>query len=349
MTESVCRECHASLAAIDRFCPACGTPNTGGKLHPRLAPALVEHEAYLDLTVGSDEPACPRCHRAIAPDDPFCRTCGFSTDLGNDPWREAARALTDPPPSGGARPAAAVSLWLRWVFRCLIAASAVAAVASLGLTLVLRDLRLRPTSDGFDRVATLTDVRATSVALLAGLGLLTAAVSVVWVRRALADNEALGAGPPRLTRAWVAPGLLIPGVNLVVPPLLLDEVWRGSDPAAPRLDEGRWRSRPGPTLMWLGWALLLLFWALLGVGSAWSTSPDALANDQFAATLDTVGFSVLFVSLVVLHVASMPLTERQELRAHRLGFDIPPVVADADVDVAALSAVLRDGGAHGRY
>ncbi len=350
MSASVCRECDAALVAVDRFCPACGTPNSGGKLHPRLPPALAEHEAYLDLTVGPDETACPRCHRRVVDGDPYCGSCGFSLDLGNDPWRLAARAIST---AGGPsyRPVGSIAIWLRWVFRCLIAAAAVAAAASLGLSLVVRALRLRPTSEGFDRVATLTDLRTSAVAVLAGLGLLTAVVSVIWMRRALADNAALGAGPPRLGRGWVAPGLLVPGLNLVAPPLLLDELWRGSDPDEPRLDEGRWRSRSGPTLIWLGWSLLLIFCGFLVVGGAWNASSDALANDQFAATIDTVGFSVLFVALIVLHVAAMPLTDRQELRAHRLGVDAPRDVDPADVadeEILDLGA-LHDGATWGRY
>ncbi len=347
MGTTVCRECSATLAVTDRFCPACGTPNVEGKLHPKLPPALVEPETYLDLSAGPDEAPCPRCRRPIRDDDPYCRSCGLALDRSDDPWRDVAAAIGT---RAVYRPVGSANLWLRWVTICTIVLAGVAAGCSLWLAAALRTQRVSPTADGADQVALLTDVRSSAVAALAGLGLLTAIVAVVWLRRAMANLPALGASPPRLRRGWVAPGLVVPVLNLVAPPLLLDEVWRGSDPAEPRLGQGRWRDRPAPVLLWMGWSVLVLFCGVLVAGATWDPTSDVLANDQFAATLDAVGFSVLLVAIILLLVAVSPLPDRQHERADRLGLLAASDASDpAGEPEAELAVSLHDGTSWGRY
>ena len=344
MTPSACRECNAALAATDRFCPACGTPNVGGKLHPRLPPSLREREAYVDRAPAPGQAACLRCGRGVERGDPFCRSCGFALEDG-DPWREAAAAIEARPGTDPYRELGSLSLWVRVTFRTLIVLTVLAAVASAALSLTLGELRARSTADVIDRRDLLDTTSTTATAALAGLGLLCALLSALWLRRALANNPALGALPTRLGLGWVIPGVLVPGLNLVVPALLLDEAWKGSDPDRARLDEGRWRSGQLPLGLWIGWVLILLFAVVLLLGQTWDPSSDMLANEQFTATLDAVALGVLAVGLIVLHIASTPLGDRQELRAERLG--ILPTTPRGDDDDLVPS--LHSGETWGRY
>src|SRR5689334_22620481 len=88
-----CKDCGAVVTLTDRFCPACGTPNSSCRLHPKFAPELRVFEPAVVTEVAREgAPACPRCHRAIARIDEWCPGCGM--DL-QGVWRrhETARRL----------------------------------------------------------------------------------------------------------------------------------------------------------------------------------------------------------------------------------------------------------------
>jgi hypothetical protein len=89
----------------------------------------------------------------------------------------------------------------------------------------------------------------------AALWLVTFVVFVCWVSRTHRNLAALGAtglayAPPRAVAAF-----LLPGVNVLRPPLVLQELWNASDPRQP---PGRaWRAAPTPMRVHWWWGLLL--------------------------------------------------------------------------------------------
>ena len=77
-----CNSCSAVLAASDRFCPACGTPNTEGKLHPRFGPVPDEPPGppKRPSAPPTDKPFCPRCWAVVRLLDPYCARCGMDLE-----------------------------------------------------------------------------------------------------------------------------------------------------------------------------------------------------------------------------------------------------------------------------
>ena len=82
---------------------------------------------------------------------------------------------------------------------------------------------------------------------------------IIWTFRAMKNNEALGRMSPRFTPGWGIAGWLIPLANFVIPVLILQDLWRGSDVRSPRGDTA-WRSNKGSPL--IGW-----YWATFVVGN----------------------------------------------------------------------------------
>src|SRR3954449_5970313 len=72
-----CRDCGAVIERIDRFCPACGTPNADTKFHPKFGPMPREFEPEILYDLAADgEPACLRCERRIGEGSRWCVACG---------------------------------------------------------------------------------------------------------------------------------------------------------------------------------------------------------------------------------------------------------------------------------
>jgi hypothetical protein len=80
---------------------------------------------------------------------------------------------------------------------------------------------------------------------------------IIWTYRAAKNNEALGRLYPRLKPGWAIAGWLIPFANAVIPVLVLQDLWRGSDASTPRQDPA-WRANQGSGLVGWYWAALLI-------------------------------------------------------------------------------------------
>ncbi len=74
--------------------------------------------------------------------------------------------------------------------------------------------------------------------LLLPLNIVTALFFVTWMRKALRNLPALNALGAK-NKDWYCWGFLIPIVNLLVPMIILQEVWKGSNPAI--LDSQGWK------------------------------------------------------------------------------------------------------------
>jgi hypothetical protein len=87
--------------------------------------------------------------------------------------------------------------------------------------------------------------------LLTILGGLAAILWLVWQYRAHANLRALV--PGTRFRPWMGmASWLMPGVNLLMPPLAMREIWRASNP-----DREDWRRGWTTPLLWLWWLLVL--------------------------------------------------------------------------------------------
>jgi hypothetical protein len=75
------------------------------------------------------------------------------------------------------------------------------------------------------------------LSLLASL--VAAATFIVWLHQARRDAGRLG-GEPEWAPGWVVGGWFIPVANLVIPYLVVRDVWRAGGPLAPRAPVSRW-------------------------------------------------------------------------------------------------------------
>jgi hypothetical protein len=82
-------------------------------------------------------------------------------------------------------------------------------------------------------------------------------VFIIWLFRAAKNNEALGRVNPRFGPGWAIGSWFIPLANLVIPVLIVSDIWRGSDPSVPRGDPN-WRRAPAGPIVYLWWAAYLV-------------------------------------------------------------------------------------------
>jgi len=106
----------------------------------------------------------------------------------------------------------------------------------------------RPQGADAEAVVGAVTVFAVLMMLVTGTTVAAAAAYATWLVRARQANDADAPSAP-VSAAW-----LIPGVNLVAPVLLVDEVWRGTRPPAGRRE--RWLALMGA--WWLSWLVVLV-------------------------------------------------------------------------------------------
>jgi multisubunit Na+/H+ antiporter MnhC subunit len=141
------------------------------------------------------------------------------------------------------------------------------------------------------------------------LSLATVVVFIIWMFRAARNNAGLGREHPRLGPGWAIGGWFIPLANLVIPVLVMQDLWRGSTASIPRGDM-RWKIADRSALVGWWWAALLL--SLLQ-GAVDTEDPETTLSDLRAAdTLSIVGTCFRIVAAVLAILVVRKLTERQE-------------------------------------
>ncbi|MCK2212198.1 DUF4328 domain-containing protein [Actinomadura sp. ATCC 31491] len=123
----------------------------------------------------------------------------------------------------------------------------------------------RPQGAAAEAVVGAVTVFAVLMMLVAGTSIAAGAAYVTWLVRARQANDRSAATGP-VAAAW-----LIPGLNLVAPAVLVDQVWRGTRPPAGQ--RGRWLALL--TGWWLSWLAML---ALVTVRLPLDSSADGLTG-----------------------------------------------------------------------
>lgn len=101
-------------------------------------------------------------------------------------------------------------------------------------------------ADAVDGAVEAAGVALTAVLLACGI------VFIIWEWRCAKNAELLAHGAPRFGPGWAIGGWLIPFANLVIPVLVMQDLWRSTSGAA-RTD-GSSRARPGSALVGWWWA-----------------------------------------------------------------------------------------------
>jgi hypothetical protein len=139
---------------------------------------------------------------------------------------------------------------------------------------------------------------------------ITLVVFITWMWRAAKNNEALGRQHPRFGPGWAIGGWFIPLANLVIPVLVMQDLWRGSDPAVPRGDM-RWKIADRSPLVGWWWGLMLTSRAFYATGNGIGNNGN-VADLRQGIAIQSVGTAASIAAAVVAILMVRRLSERQE-------------------------------------
>jgi uncharacterized protein DUF4328 len=141
------------------------------------------------------------------------------------------------------------------------------------------------------------------------LFLTTAVLFIIWFFRVAKNTEALGRERPRLGPGWAIGGWFIPLANFVIPVLVAQDLWRGSNPETPRGDP-TWRIGARSALVGWWWAMFLISYLN---GTADLDDPNTTIDDlKTSDTLSLLGSVFRIAAAVLAILVVRKLTDRQE-------------------------------------
>lgn len=236
---------------------------------------------------------CRHCAFSIPPAAAVCPGCGRRAPgttrcgLRRDRRRALAHAMRAGRRGAAFRASGYRSLVVRAQFarRALVLAmGASLAVWAVGLSAYLRDRPALTGTDGGIDFGDLESLAAVLVGVEVGVTCVAALAFMCWSVRAYRNLPALGIDDRRYWTGWLVVAWFLPGINLVVPRLLLNDLWRASSPSAPaRAGSAAWQHRPVASLVVRWWIACLLTPTVYVVGflavREWSSD---------SATVDTV-------------------------------------------------------------
>ena len=201
---------------------------------------------------------------------------------------------------------------LTWLFSAHIVLTVVLIIGVLNHFRVLGD---KETGGLVFDTKAVNDANALPAAmiLLSGLvGLATFVLLIIWLYRAAKNNEALGRQNPRLGPGWAIGGWFIPIAWWVIPFIILDDVWRGSDPSIARGDPS-WRrsSTMGAIWAWLVTAVIFTVPSAIAssTGDVRADEPEKVRRDDILRVIGAVG---AIVAAVLAILVTRRIAARQE-------------------------------------
>ncbi len=192
------------------------------------------------------------------------------------------------------------------LFAVAVVAALVRAVALGNRILVLDDPR---STDFFDRASDADSFVTVTDVLLGLIVLAIVPCFIVWCFRAAKNQEALARRPERLGPGWAIGGWFIPLANLVIPVLVIQDLWRGSDARIERGDP-RWRIAERSWLVGWWWGLLVVS-LLAFAGAPIDRRELDLAEARGANLLALVAMLCVASSAVLAILVVRRLDERQ--------------------------------------
>lgn len=281
-TSTTCGQCGHSNRAEARFCARCGSELTQG-------------------TAGSTS------HLVV------------SQELQPEPVSAldpvvAARVTPLPAVLAGYRDLEGRSQMVQRVFVAVIIASAVAIVFDV----MQIGIAARIVAGEYVSSAELeaSDNRQAIIALVVlGLWVVAAIVFIRWFAAAYHNVAAFG-HELRFKTGWAIGGWFVPILSFWRPKQIANDIWRGSDPAAPRHVD-IW-SRPVPTLFGLWWAAWIIGLFLSRAAFRSGLSASTAEELQTAAMLDALGFAIDIAGAALAIVVVRRTTARQTACAAHL-------------------------------
>ncbi len=310
-----CKDCGSTVTTTDRFCPACGTPNVSCKFHPKFGPALkIVEPRIVTEPVAPGAPSCPRCHRLIERPDEHCRGCGMDLQAAwnryervhvLDAWRRSGL------PVPVYRPLDRLVFVTLAVLGIGAGLAVILAVGQFGL--VLRQENLLPSSPATSEL--IDAMRPLQFAMWALL-VLGGVLVISWMRLAYRNLPALAVGDLRFNEHWVVWGWLVPGLNLIRPKQVMDDLWRASHPLAPPFSSS-WRVGPAPVWSIVWWSTFVIGGSLAVVSElvAPTTAAVGTANARPTLALASCVSLLLAGAAGSLRILVQQINQRQNARA----------------------------------
>jgi hypothetical protein len=273
--------------------------------------------------VGSDDLATPT-PRAVEPEaielgapPPSVAMASTGMVAPGAGWGAPVAAPGAPPSMmrsiGGLAASLTVILWIT------VAVSAFGVFAFLNRAAVANDILDFDFSDGgFSRILDLQQRSddADTYASVARIGILVCSLAIfvlliVWMWRVAKNAELSGRDHPRFSPGWTIGGWFIPFANLVIPVLVMQDLWRASDPTVVRGDRDWRRGAKGSALVGVWWAAHLVAALRFATGSG-SDSRSDLEGLRRADHLAAFGSVAAIAAAVLLIFVVRGVTRRQE-------------------------------------
>jgi Domain of unknown function (DUF4328) len=235
-----------------------------------------------------------------------------------------------PSPPGGAPSAAyapparwrslrGLTTALTWLFSAHIALTVILIIGVFNHLRVLGDEEILGVVRDTEAVNDANALPAVMILLSGVVFIAIFVLLIIWLYRAAKNNEALGRQNPRLGPGWAIGGWFIPIAWWVIPFIILDDVWRGSDPSIPRGDPS-WRrsSTLGAIWAWLVTAVIFIIPSGIAssTGDVRADEPEKVRRDDILRIIGAVG---AIVAAVLAIVVTRRIAARQEecLRAQQ--------------------------------
>lgn len=144
----------------------------------------------------------------------------------------------------------------------------------------------------------------------------TAVLTIIWLYKAAANVRSFGRATT-WAPIWAVFGWILPPVLVIIPFLMVREVWKASDPEAP-MDPTSWRQSADNPLIWAWFAVYGVVSAIIAAASAgaffgagFSQDADQLAEAlDDSATLQILGAVATVVSAVLWILVVRQVTAR---------------------------------------
>jgi hypothetical protein len=150
---------------------------------------------------------------------------------------------------------------------------------------------------------------------------LTVVMFIRWFKRAYENLVPLGVEYLRFGPRWAIWSWFVPFLNLWRPKQIANDIWRGSDPDAPRDQGTSWQSGSVPGLVQWWWGVFIVsnFVDNFALRAYWNADDPATQHTAAGASMFADGLDLIGAVLALLVVRRA--TARQEERAAR---PLPP-------------------------
>jgi hypothetical protein len=207
-------------------------------------------------------------------------------------------------------------------FGVMIASSALLAVALANRISVVRDLKAGHFGNIIQRAEDADDFVSGASSIFVITQIAIVVLFIIWMFRAAKNNEALGRTGARFGPGWSIGSWFIPFANLVIPVLIMQDVWRGSNVGG-RRGELNWRATSGSALVawwWVAWLASLVRFTYSGSGLHDSGSLDDIETSNTIALVGVVFLAIAAV-LAILVVRAVSRRQLETLRAQRAEYE----------------------------